>query len=258
MTTTTRRAAGTDPRVVTVVGGVVGLAAGLAVWQAAAGAQPVLLATPGEAFAALRDLAQSGQLGRALLDTGRTLGAGLVVAIAVGIPGGLLLARSLLVERASLWLVFAVQAVPLVALAPLVSATVGAGFGAKVLIVFLAAVFPVLLNTTEGARRVPQALLDVGHVYRSRELTTWKDIVLPFTVPYVMTGVRQAIATAFIGTLVAEFFLSVSGVGALLLGASARFDIASVLGVTILLAVIAVALIGLGRVLEKAVAPWRR
>lgn len=247
-----------DPRVITVAGGSIGLAVGLVVWQIVSAAEPVLFASPAASFTAVADLARTGELGAAALDSGRTFAVGLLIALLIGIPFGLILSRARIVRRGLLWLVFALQAVPLVALAPMVSATIGYGFSAKVLLVFLAAFFPVVLNTMEGGRNAPALLLDVAKVTRSSEVRIWRDILVPFTLPYIMTGVRQAIATAMIGTLVAEFFLNVSGIGAILLAASARFDIATVLGVTVTLAVAAVALISIGRGLERLASPWQR
>ncbi len=181
---------------------------------------------------------------------------GLALAIVAGVGFGLLLSRARL--RASTdWLLFALQSVPIVALAPLILSAFGFGLPAKTLVVFLTAVFPIVVNTAEGAHRVPATLLEVARTFRSSEWRIWKDVLLPHTVPYAMTGVRQGIAMAFVGTLAAEFFLNASGVGGLLLAAGTRFDTATVLGLTVLVSVLAVALMGCGRAVERHFARWR-
>ncbi|MET9479358.1 ABC transporter permease [Streptomyces sp. NPDC006638] len=234
-----------------------GLVAGLGLWQWAGVRDPVLFATPGRSLSALATLTEDGSLPSALLSSGRLLVVGLALAIVAGVGVGLLLSRARLLRSSTDWLLFALQSVPIVALAPLILSAFGFGLPAKTLVVFLTAVFPILVNTAEGAHRVPTTLLEVARTFRSSEWRIWKDVLLPHTVPYAMTGVRQGIAMAFVGTLAAEFFLNASGVGGLLLAASTRFDSATVLGLTLLVSVLAVALMGCGRAVEGYFARWR-
>ncbi|MEV8414697.1 ABC transporter permease [Streptomyces niveus] len=234
-----------------------GLLAGLGLWQWAGQRDPVLFATPGRSLSALATLTEDGTLPSALLSSGRLLVVGLALAIVAGVGFGLLLSRARLLRGSTDWLLFALQSVPIVALAPLILSAFGFGLPAKTLVVFLTAVFPIAVNTAEGAHRVPATLLEVARTFRSSEWRIWKDVLLPHTVPYAMTGVRQGIAMAFVGTLAAEFFLNASGVGGLLLAASTRFDSATVLGLTLLVSVLAVALMGCGRAVEGYFARWR-
>ncbi|MEV8396652.1 ABC transporter permease [Streptomyces niveus] len=234
-----------------------GLLAGLGLWQWAGQRDPVLFATPGRSLSALATLTEDGTLPSALLSSGRLLVVGLALAIVAGVGFGLLLSRARLLRSSTDWLLFALQSVPIVALAPLILSAFGFGLPAKTLVVFLTAVFPIAVNTAEGAHRVPATLLEVARTFRSSEWRIWKDVLLPHTVPYAMTGVRQGIAMAFVGTLAAEFFLNASGVGGLLLAASTRFDSATVLGLTLLVSVLAVALMSCGRAVEGYFARWR-
>ncbi|MFB8352000.1 ABC transporter permease [Streptomyces niveus] len=234
-----------------------GLLVGLGLWQWAGRRDPVLFATPGRSLSALATLTEDGTLPSALLSSGRLLVVGLALAIVAGVGFGLLLSRARLLRSSTDWLLFALQSVPIVALAPLILSAFGFGLPAKTLVVFLTAVFPIAVNTAEGAHRVPTTLLEVARTFRSSEWRIWKDVLLPHTVPYAMTGVRQGIAMAFVGTLAAEFFLNASGVGGLLLAASTQFDSATVLGLTLLVSVLAVALMGCGRAVEGYFARWR-
>ncbi|MFE3252860.1 ABC transporter permease [Streptomyces sp. NPDC059209] len=234
-----------------------GLLVGLGIWQWAGQRDPVLFATPGRSLSALATLTEDGTLPSALLSSGRLLVVGLALAIVAGVGFGLLLSRARLLRSSTDWLLFALQSVPIVALAPLILSAFGFGLPAKTLVVFLTAVFPIAVNTAEGAHRVPTTLLEVARTFRSSEWRIWKDVLLPHTVPYAMTGVRQGIAMAFVGTLAAEFFLNASGVGGLLLAASTQFDSATVLGLTLLVSVLAVALMGCGRAVEGYFARWR-
>lgn len=235
----------------------VGLLLGLGLWEVAGLQNPVLLATPGRSFQALASMTLDGSLPSALLSSGQLLVIGLALSIVIGVSFGILLARAQAVRDSTQWLVFALQAVPIVALAPLILAAFGFGLPSKSLVVFLSAVFPIVINTAEGARRAPATLLEVARTFRSSEWRIWLDVLLPHTVPYAMTGVRQGIAMAFVGTLVAEFFINASGIGGLLISASTQFDSAAVLGLTLLVSVLAVALMAFGRAVEQHFARWR-
>ena len=96
----------------------------------------------------------------------------------------------------------------MVALIPFILSMMGFGFAPKVLVVFLFAVFPVLYNTVEGARSIKPELIEVAKSFRSNEWALWREVMLPYTLPYAMTGVRQAIGRALVGMVAAEFFLS--------------------------------------------------
>lgn len=252
-----RLAAALRRRLVPLAISTAGLLVGLGLWQWAGQRDPVLFATPGRSLSALADITEDGTLPSALLSSGRLLVVGLALAIVAGVGFGLLLSRARLLRSSTDWLLFALQSVPIVALAPLILSAFGFGLPAKTLVVFLTAVFPIAVNTAEGAHRVSATLLEVARTFRSSEWRIWQDVLLPHTVPYAMTGVRQGIAMAFVGTLAAEFFLNASGVGGLLLAASTRFDSATVLGLTLLVSVLAVALMGCGRAVEGYFARWR-
>lgn len=235
----------------------IGLVLGLVVWHVSGSAEPVLLSTPLGSAETLIRLIETGELVEALAESGLIFVLGLFASIVVGVGVGVLLARSSMLYGATGWLVFALQAVPIIAVAPLIVLAVGFDTGAQVLVVFLSAVFPILVPTMEGARQVPPSLVDVTKIFRSREWRVWRDLLLPHTVPYAMTGVRQGIAMALVGTLVAEFFLKVNGLGGLILAASANFDTSTVLGLTILIAVIAVVLMNVVSLVERRFATWK-
>ncbi len=150
---------------------------------------------------------------------------------------------------------FALQSVPIVALAPLILAAFGFGFGAKTLVVFLSAVFPILINTVEGARHAPKTLLEVAKVHRSGEWPLWRDVLIPHTLPYAMSGiraghrdgVRRDVHRRVLPPGHRDRRAAAVGLGPVRLGDRA--------GLTVLVSVIAALLMGLGRRLEKAFAP---
>jgi NitT/TauT family transport system permease protein len=100
-------------------------------------------------------------------------------------------------------------------------------------------------------------LIEVARSYRSGEWAIWRDVMLPGTFPYAMTGVRQAIGRGLVGVVAAEFFLSASGIGQLLMTSGRNFDTAGLLGTVLVITLLGVALMGVGRALEDRFTAWR-
>jgi ABC-type nitrate/sulfonate/bicarbonate transport system permease component len=183
--------------------------------------------------------------------------AGFSVATVVGIAGGVLLARVSWLRTGLEGYVTMMYATPMVAVIPFILAMLGFGFFPKALVVFLFGVFPILINTMEGARSINPELLDVAAAYRSSERHIWVDVILPYTLPFAMTGVRQGIARGLVGMVAAEFLLNSNGLGRVIIISSQRFDTAAVLACVLLITVLGVVLMSLGRFLESLVATWR-
>lgn len=226
-------------------------------WQLAAMQTGPLLASFTATITRLGELVSSGELGSALLSSGRIFLTGLGVSIVLGLPLGLVFARFPLITAAVETYVYALYAIPVITLVPFILAALGFDFRAKVLVVVLTAIFPILISVMEGARSVPSRLLDVAHSYGSNERELWADVVIPYTVPYAVTGIKQGIAGALVGTIIAELFLNATGVGDLLIRSSTNFDSAGALAVTLVISVIAVALMGLSGAVERRFAGWR-
>jgi ABC-type nitrate/sulfonate/bicarbonate transport system permease component len=229
----------------------------LGVWQATGSDFSVFFAPFSTTLAELWQLTAHGPIPRALAISGGVFGAGLGISIVGGIGLGLALARSGWFAAAFEGHVYLLYSIPTIMLVPFIFILMGFGFWPQVLIVVLIAMFPVYLGVLEGARSVPQELLDVAAIYRSTERQLWVDVILPYVVPYAMTGTRQAIALALVGTLVAEFFLNATGVAAILLEGTTSVNASEVLAVTLLVAIIAVALVALGQFVERQLVRWK-
>src|SRR5690348_4930751 len=156
---------------------------------------------------------------------------GLGAAIVTAVPLGLMLARLKWLRVALSDYIMLLYAMPTVALIPFIMSMFGLEFEAKAIIVFLFAFFPMLYNTVEGARSI-----------RSSERAVWLDVLLPATLPYMMTGFRQAIGRALVGMVASEFFLAASGIGELIMVSSRNFDTAALFGTTLTITVLGVLL----------------
>jgi NitT/TauT family transport system permease protein len=219
---------------------------------------PLFLSYPSAIAMAGVRLATSGELLEALKSSLLTLLVGFATASCVGIALGLLIGRYRLVDAATDWLVNALYATPLIAVIPLVILWFGLGDSAKLFIVTLLAVFPVLINTASGVRNVPRALIDVGTAFAANERQVFLKIILPAVLPYIMTGVRLGIGRAIIGMVAAEFFTAITGLGALIVKYGNQYDTAAMFVPILILMLLGVTLTALVRRIEEMLAPWRR
>ena len=233
--------------------------AGVALWEIAGRSTSAAFMVPlSETLVRLWQLISRGEFLAQLLDSSELFLTGFVLALIVGMPLGVLLARVRTLRVGIEPYIMTLYASPMVALIPFILSIMGFGFVPKVLVVFLFAVFPVLYNTVEGARSIKPELIEVAKSFRSSEWALWREVMLPYTLPYTMTGVRQAIGRALVGMIAAEFFLSSTGLGQLIMGASQDFDTAGVFASILVIGVIGVALTRLGLKIEQHFARWRQ
>jgi NitT/TauT family transport system permease protein len=151
-----------------------------------------------------------------LTATGQTLAAvaeGLAIALVAGTLIGLLMGRSVGFERAIRHYINGFYAMPMIIVLPLFSLWFGYSGAARIATIIFAAVFSIIINAADGARSVPRDYLEVARSFRSGRLSMLAEIVLPSSVPYLLAGIRLASGRALIGAVVAEFFLSVGGLG---------------------------------------------
>jgi ABC-type nitrate/sulfonate/bicarbonate transport system permease component len=231
---------------------------GIAVWEIAGRSTSAAFMVPfSETLVRLWQLVLSGEFVHQFLDSAELFLTGFVLALAVGMPLGMLLARMRLLRIGIEPYIMIIYATPMVALIPFILSMMGFGFSAKVLMVFLFAVFPVLYNTVEGARSIKPEMIEVAKSFRSSEWALWREVMLPYTLPFAMTGVRQAIGRALVGMIAAEFFLSATGLGQLIMGASQNFDTGGVFASILVIALIGVGLMRVGLKIENHFARWR-
>jgi ABC-type nitrate/sulfonate/bicarbonate transport system permease component len=248
----------TRHRVRVVSGYVGGLVLGVVAWQVLGSlTSPLVFAPLTDTLTRLGEMISDGSLGEALATSFTSYVVGMAISLVLGGFGGLLLARRRLVRTAFEPYIVALYATPMVGLIPFILALLGFGFWPKVIVIVAFAFFPVLLNTQRGAQSIAPELLDVARLYRSNERHIWQHVIVPYTLPYLMTGVRQSLARGLVGMIAGDFFLSSDGLGSLLIVASERFDTAAMLAITLVITVIGLALMGIGRAAENYFARWR-
>lgn len=159
----------------------------------------------------------------AAVATLRAVALGLAIAVVAGTMVGLLMGRVPAVSHGLRYYVNSLFATPMVAILPLVTLWFGYNADARLAVVVFASFFSVVMNATDGARSVPPDFLEVARSFRARPLATMIDVVLPSSLPYLLAGLRLAAGRALVGAVVAEFFVSIPGLGYFILYNSRSF-----------------------------------
>jgi ABC-type nitrate/sulfonate/bicarbonate transport system permease component len=229
----------------------------LIVWQLVGPfISPIFFTYPSKIAVAFYETTVSGELPYFLAQSLEVMVYGLIAAIAVGIPLGVAMARIRWLDWALDLPINALYATPLVAVVPLLVLWFGIYLKAKIIVVFLFAVFPILINTYQGVRECDKGMLEVAQSFRASEWRTWQDVLLPFAVPYIIAGVRLAIGRGLIGMIIAEFYTTISGLGFMITKYANMFAMDKTFVPVIVLMVLGVSLTSLLKWVGRRIAPW--
>ncbi|MCA9940766.1 MAG: ABC transporter permease [Anaerolineales bacterium] len=184
---------------------------------------------------------------------------GLFIGLLVATPLGYLLANSPLAERLISPYLIASQAIPVIAIAPLLTIWVRSVYWSRVLVAILVVFFPILVNVIAGMRSVPTELYDLMHALRATRWQIFRKLELPAALPIVLAGLKVGATLSVIGTLVGEFVQPKSqGLGFLLVTARYQFKTDLVFVILITLAAIALTMYAIVAILEKRLLQWQR
>jgi NitT/TauT family transport system permease protein len=217
---------------------------------------PIFFTYPTKIAVAFYELTASGDLPHYLMQSLEVMSLGLLAAIVVGIPLAVLMARIRWVDWALDFPINALYATPLVALVPVLVLWFGIYLQAKVIVVFLFAVFPILISTYQGVRECDKSMLEVAHSFRSTEWRVWQDVLLPFALPYLTAGVRLAIGRGLVGMVIAEFYTTITGLGFMITRYANNFEMDKTFVPVIVLMALGVSLTSALKRLERRIAPW--
>ena len=217
---------------------------------------PIFFTYPSKIAVAFYDLTVSGELPYYLSQSLEVMFYGLGIAIIVGIPLAVAMARVRWLDWALDLPINALYATPLVAVVPLLVLWFGIYLKAKIIVVFLFAVFPVLINTYQGVRECDKNMIEVARSFRSSEGRMWQDVLLPFAMPYIIAGIRLAIGRGLIGMIIAEFYTTISGLGFMITRYANVFEMDKVFVPVIVLMVLGVSLTTLLKWAGRRIAPW--
>jgi len=213
--------------------------------------------TPSRVGATLWNMMVTGTLWEPLGVSAAGFGIGLLLSIAVGLPLGVLLGRSRTLNAMFDPFITAFNATPRLVFLPLLMLWFGLGVWSKVVIVFIGALFPILINTYEGVRNADRLLINVVRSFGASEWDVARLVVVPNALPYIIAGLRLAIGRAVLGVVVAEFFGAEQGLGVVMVQAASRYQVDVVFAGLVVFAVLSLIMTGLVRLLEDRLSRWR-
>jgi sulfonate transport system permease protein len=218
---------------------------------------PIFFSYPSKIAAAFYELTfETGELQHYMVESLLVLFYGLAAAIVVGVPLAILMARFRRVDWALDLPINAMYATPMVALVPLLVLWFGIYMTAKVIVVFLFCVFPILINTYQGVRECDKNMLEVARSFRSSEWGMWREVLFPFALPYIAAGIRLAIGRGLVGVVIAEFYTTISGLGYMISRYAHIFETDKTFVPVILLMVLGISLTSALKWVERRIAPW--
>ena len=240
---------------------IVNLSTFFVLWELLAKAEvinPLFFPEITDTFSAIYTGFADGTIGPQLWHSFRNFMIGLAISAAIGIPIGLLMGAVRTLDLILSPYVWAMAALPRVALIPLLILILGFGQSMQLTIIVLSAVFPIMVNCMAGVKTVDPSLIRAGKVFGANRLQMYSKIILPFTLPFVVSGINQGIARGLVGMLIGELLGGGgAGLGFLLDRAGDRFDSPMLYGTLLILAVFSVGLVQSMNYLERRVAPWR-
>lgn len=219
---------------------------------------PVLFPAPSAMASELANLISSGELSDHLAFSLRNLVIGYGSGALLGISAGLFIGASRVLER--LWgpIIWSAYSTPIITIRPLLIIWFGFGWTSLAFLVFLSSLFPILINTMAGVHTVDESLLRAGRVFGASRLQMYTKIILPYTVPFILTGLRLAIGAALIGMLVGELVSSNMGLGYIVAMGASHFNMSRAFAAVAVLVAMSLALVNSVKWIEDRVAPWRK
>jgi NitT/TauT family transport system permease protein len=182
---------------------------------------------------------------------------GFGMAIVIGVPLGILMGWYGRLNAILDPFVSALYATPRIALLPLIMIWFGIGLESKIAIVFLGAVFPILVNTITGMRTISADFVKVARSFGASDMQLFMTVALPSSVPLLLSGLRLGLGHALIGIVVGEMYGATHGIGHMISTAGARFQTDAVMVGIIIIASTGVALTELLRMIERRFERWR-
>ena len=232
----------------------------LVVWQAfwsGVKISPLLFSGPSAIIQRFKDELINGRLRGDMRYSGLNFVLGFAMALVVGVVLGVIIGWYRRVDMLLNPFVSSLYAIPRVAMIPLIIIWFGIGIWSKVFIVFMTAVFPILINTIGGIRATDPDLLRAARAFCASDWQIFKTLAVPGAVPFILTGIRQGVAMGLIGVVVGEMFGGSEGIGFMVAYGSQTFDTAQLFVGVMIIAFAGILLTWLTERLENHFSRWR-
>lgn len=229
----------------------------LAAWEIAPRlhlVDPFFTSQPSRVALACVDVWRGGTLARDAFVSLSEFAGGFALALAVGIPLGLLLGAFPILRDLLDPPVMAIYATPQLALLPIFVLWLGIGMSSKIAVVFLGAVIPIVVNSMAGVRQVDRTIVLAARSFCATRRDVFARVILPASLPAVMIGVRLGLSRAVLGVVVAEMYVSQEGVGNQIMRLASAFRVDRLLVYVLLVSIFGLAATTAARKLEERVA----
>jgi len=242
-----------------LVWGTVGIFGCLLLWQLGSSSgvlDPLFVSSPLEVLRTATKLLPSAEFLGHVNSTIQSLFVGLALALIVGVLVGLPIGWFPRLNATFEPVIAAVYGVPYIAFLPVIIMWTGIGMTSRVIIVFWSAVFPLIINSVQGAREVDEDFLRVGRSFSATNMQMFFTITLPASIPYILAGLRTSIGRAIVGVVVAEFFMSSKGLGYFINLKANALEMAPAFVAIVFLALFGIALVSLVTYIENRFCNW--
>ena len=218
---------------------------------------PMFMSAPSLIFKTAVGMFSSGEIYHDLKISSIEFFWGYVLSVIVAIPVGIVTGWYKRISYIFDPFVNAMNATPRVALLPLVIIWLGIGILSKVGIIFLGAVFPMLINARDGVKTTPINLINAARSFGASEWQVFKSVVFPSTLPFLLTGLRIAVGRALVGVLVGELYAATAGIGFMITVAGATFQTDKVFVGVLIFAISGIILTAILDKIERRFDKWR-
>ena len=219
--------------------------------------QAIFISSPAKVFNAFIVLFSTGSILIHLQTSLLTLLGGLFCAISLGIPAGIIIGYFEKIYIFSKVYIYLLNALPLVAIIPLILIWLGIGFSSKIFVVFLLSVTPILINTLDGVHSANKKRLMMAKTFNASNLFILKTITIYEAIPFIFSGLKLAIGRSIAGVIIAELFGYGKGLGYLITYYGGTFQTANLIAIIIIILTISLFGIFLISFLEKNVVYWK-
>lgn len=219
--------------------------------------RPIIFTSPGRAMDAFTAMVNDGSLLEAWQETLFVLVTALTIAAILGVTFGILLGRYRTASDLLEPELNAIFMTPRIAVLPIITLWLGFGDGAKILVVFLFSFFEIFFTVRNGVRTIDAEYVEVSRAYCIPERTMLLKVVLPASIPFVITGLRLGLLHGMVGVVLAGFFLENNGIGGLIFEAGTNFRVPVLFAALLTVMLAGVTMNQSLRWLERRAAPWR-
>ncbi|WP_162606620.1 ABC transporter permease [Jiangella asiatica] len=222
-----------------------------------ASVDPLLFPSPVRVVEAYREMLETGELVGAAWTTAWTFAVSMVLAVVAGLALALLAVRSGVLGSIIDPYLLALYATPVIVMVPLIILWIGVGDVGRITLVFIGAFIPIYVNAEEGLRNVRADLVEVTASFGASRRDVVREVVIPGALPFIAAGLRIGLGRALAAIVVAEIFLSLTGLGGLIQASVGYLRVDKMVAAALVLSAAGILTMALMSRLEKRLEPWR-